>query len=213
MIPQDARSTSISLSASSTQMQVAQGTSQTDGSGTRQATLLFQPGTTATMTLPDGSTEPLGAGHVRITEYSVGSKGQQNMPATLPPTEGYTYAANFSFDEGQAAGATNVQFNQPVISYTQNFLNWPVGLNVPSLYFDQKKGLWIEGAKGVVLKILSVSGGMANLDVDGSGNPASAATLSSLGITDAERQELARLYSVGQTLWRMPIKHFTDWDY
>jgi hypothetical protein len=48
--------------------------------------------------------------------------------------------------------------------------------------------------------------------VDGSGQPASAATLASLGITDAERAEILQLYAVGQTLWRVELTHFTDWD-
>lgn len=213
MTPPDSQVTPVTLSSVSSAMQVAQGSVQQDGDGTRQATLLFQPGTTATMTMPDGSRRPLPSGHVRATEYTVGPKGQESMPGTLPPTEGYTYAADFSFDEAKQAGATGVQFNKAVISYTQDFLKWPVGLKVPSMYFDQKKGVWVEGASGVVLQILSVADGAAKVDVDGSGNPASDATLSTLGITPAELQQLARLYPVGQKLWRMPLDHFTDWDY
>ena len=36
-----------------------------------------------------------------------------------------------------------------------------------------------------------------------------AATLSALGVTDAERQQLATLYRAGQSLWQVPITHFT----
>ena len=36
--------------------------------------------------------------------------------------------------------------------------------------------------------------------------------LQDLGITDAERAELAVQYPVGKTLWRSPITHFTPWD-
>jgi hypothetical protein len=210
MIPVDSQVTSISFGSSS--VQVAQGSAQSDTDGTRRATLLFMPGTTASMTLPDGSTQPLDTGHVRATEYTVGSSGPQAMPGTLPPTEGYTYAADFGLDEASQAGATSVQFSQPVISYTQNFLKWAVGTKVPSRYLDKSTGQWVEGQSGVVIKILSVTGGMADLDVDGTG-PASTSKLAALGITDAERQQLASLYPVGQTLWRMPIRHFTDWDF
>jgi RHS repeat-associated protein len=33
-----------------------------------------------------------------------------------------------------------------------------------------------------------------------------------LGVTTAERQQLASLYNVGQTLWRTPIAHLSSWD-
>jgi hypothetical protein len=140
------------------------------------------------------------------------------MPGTLPPDEAYMYAADFSLDEAKAAGATNVQFSnpnfsQPVISYTQNYLNFPVGLQIPSLSFDQKKGTWVEGSIGRAIKILSATNGMADLDVDGSGQPADAATLTSMGITDAERQEILQLYNVGQVVWRVQLNHFTNFDY
>ncbi len=62
------------------------------------------------------------------------------------------------------------------------------------------------------MQILSVAGGAANLDVDGSGQPASAAALAALGVTDGERQELAALYAVGQSLWRVPLTHFSLFD-
>jgi hypothetical protein len=194
-------------------MQVAQGTSQTDSSGTRQATLFFQPGTTATMTLPDGSTQTLSSGHVRATEYSVGANGPSALPGTLPTTDAYAYSVNFRFDEAQQVGATNVQFNKPVISYTPNFLSWPVGLVLPSLYLDHKTGHWVDGPTGRVIKILSVTAGKADLDVDGTGTAATAATLAALGVTDAELQQLATTYAVGQSLWRVPLNHFTDYDF
>jgi streptogramin lyase len=33
-----------------------------------------------------------------------------------------------------------------------------------------------------------------------------------LGITEAERQQLATLYAPGKSLWRTPLTHFTPWD-
>ncbi|MEM8933563.1 MAG: hypothetical protein AAGE94_20400, partial [Acidobacteriota bacterium] len=41
---------------------------------------------------------------------------------------------------------------------------------------------------------------------------ANASALADLGITYAERAELATLYAPGTTLWRSPIPHFTPWD-
>jgi hypothetical protein len=66
---------------------------------------------------------------------------------------------------------------------------------------------------GLVIKILSITNGLADLDVDGSGQAASATALSALGITDAERTVLAGLYTPGQSLWRVPVSHFTAWDF
>jgi len=76
-----------------------------DTDGTRQATLLFPPGETATITRADGTTATLSSLNVRATEYTVGVRGPEAMPGALPPTSGYTYAADFSADEAQAAGA------------------------------------------------------------------------------------------------------------
>ncbi|HEY3493130.1 MAG TPA: hypothetical protein VGK73_00535, partial [Polyangiaceae bacterium] len=42
--------------------------------------------------------------------------------------------------------------------------------------------------------------------------PDTDAALSALGITVGERRELAARYSVGASLWRVPIRHFTPWD-
>jgi hypothetical protein len=51
---------------------------------------------------------------VRATEYTVSESGPDAMPPTLPPTSGYTYAAELSVDEAIAAGATSVEFMQPL---------------------------------------------------------------------------------------------------
>src|SRR5207237_1192046 len=134
------------------------------------------------------------------------------MPALLPPTSAYTYAANFSVDEALAAGATAVQFNQPVIGYLENFINFPVGTAVPLGLYDPGKSAWVPSDNGIVLKILSITNGMADIDANGDNIADSATQLAALGITDAERQRLASLYAAGQTLWRMPLTHFSAWD-
>ena len=48
---------------------------------------------------------------------------------------------SFSADEAIAAGATSVVFNQPVIQYAENFLNFPVGTPVPTGVYDVQKAL------------------------------------------------------------------------
>ena len=117
-------------------------------------------------------------------------------------------------DEAVEAGAEEVRFTEPVYTYVDNFLGFPVGEHVPSGYYDKEKGAWVPSDDGRVIKILSVSeSGLAELDVDGSGNPADAATLQNLGITDEERQKLAGLYEPDKSLWRVPVDHFSPWDF
>jgi RHS repeat-associated protein len=212
LVPLDERVTTIDLTSVSTPIQVAQGNMVTDEDGTRQATVLFPQGVTATMKLPNGTTQPLTTLNVRATEYTVGESGPAAMPGTLPPASGYTYAVELSVDEAIAAGATEVTFSQPVPFYVQNFLNFPVGMAVPAGYYDRQRGLWIASDNGRVIKVLSESNGSAAIDIDGDGNADTGAALTGLGVTSAELVEIARFYEPGDGLWRVPIPHFTPWD-
>ena len=191
---------------------VARGSLVTDASGTRQATLVFAQGTDATMVLPDGSTRPLNSLSVRVTEYTVGPNGPAAMPAELPPTSEYTYAAEFSADEAIAGGATSVRFSKPVSIYVENFIGFPVGGIVPMGSYDPQRAVWNPERNGRVIRVLSTTGGTATLDVNGSGTPASPDTLLALGVTDAELGRVAALYQPGQSLWRIPVSHFTTDD-
>jgi hypothetical protein len=101
MIPLDSNVTLFDLNAGT--MAVAQGSEITDGDGTRQATLMCPPGTTADLVFPDGSTQSVSTLNIRATEYTVGEMGPRMMPAMLPPTSAYTYAVELSADEALAA--------------------------------------------------------------------------------------------------------------
>ena len=194
-------------------MQVATGSVETDADGSRQAVLLFAQGTTAEMVLPGGSRQPLATLSVRATEFTVGENGPQAMPAELPATSGYTYAVEFSAQEAIDAGASRIEFSQPVINYVENFLGIPVGEIVPLGYYDRETASWVPSDNGLVIGILSINaGGMAEIDLDGSGVAADQAALDTVGITDDERMELAELYLPGQELWRTEIPHFSTWD-
>lgn len=212
MLAYDNQVTTI-ISGASTPFQVARSSPVSDTRGSRKATLLFPQGITATINLANGTSQPLtGNWNVRATEYTVGPNGPSAMPADLPPTSAYTYAAELSIDEAVTAGATGITFNQPVINYTQNFLNFPVGAIVPVGYYDRQQGQWIPSQNGRVIKILSISSGSASLDISGNGTAATSGELAALGVTPAEQQQLATLYQVGQTLWRVSLTHFSSWD-
>lgn len=222
-------------------IQVLRGSTVTDEDGTRRATILFPADVRAELRLPDGSTSPLPRARVRATEYTVGRNGPNAMPAELPATSAYTYAVEFSVDQAIDVGATGVEFSKPVVSYTENFLGFDVGELVPVGFYDHERSTWlaagraqtvgsdrgtarvgteddptwpnIDGGSGRVVKILGIEDGLAVLDVDGEGVAASAERLTDLGVAEDELAQLARLYSVGQTLWRVPIAHFSPYDY
>ncbi len=204
--------------ADSDQMQVARGTLQADLDGFRQATVLFPARTHATMHLSShsawGETVALSSLRVRATEYTVGADGLAAMPATLPRTSGYTYAVELSVDEALEAGATRVDFSQPVSFYVENFLGFPVGEAVPNGYYDRQQRQWVASENGRVIAILGVEteSGRAAIDLEGHGQPATDDELAAMGISADEERQLAALYASGQELWRVPIRHFTPWD-
>jgi len=191
--------------------QVYQGEVETDADGSRRATILFPPGLSAEMETPSG-TQALSTMTVSAVEYTVGVSGLEAMPAELPPASAYTYAVELSVAEAVAAGATDVTFDQPVIYYVENFVDYPVGGIVPVGFYDRGCACWVSADNGQVVRILSIDGnGLAQLDTDGeSGNdPDNGAAL---GIPNAERAQLGALYDEGTELWRVPLAHFSPWD-
>jgi hypothetical protein len=212
MTAADSNVTAVDLT-SSAPVQVARGSIESDANGSRQATLFFPHGVQATMTLPDGSTQNLTSLHVRATEYSVGANGQSALPGTLPANVAYAYTFELNADEAVNAGATEITFSQALPFYVENFLNFPVGIAVPLASYDRSADVWHDSANGRIVKVLSITNGMADLDIDGSGVAAGAAALAALGMTDAERTQVAQTYQVGQSMWRVLIPHFTEpWD-
>jgi RHS repeat-associated protein len=209
LIARDAIVTTVDLTAA-TPMQMAQGSSQTDANGTRQATVLIPQGTQAQIFQTDGTAVPVTSLNLRFTEYTVGDNGPKAMPGPLPPTSGYTYAVEIGADEANVSVAgKEVLFSQPVYFYVENFLGFPTGIQVPVGYYDKDKSAWIPSKDGRIVKIIGISGGLADLDTDGDNmadnNPA-------LGITPAERTQLAATYTTGQSLQRVPVDHFSTYD-
>jgi RHS repeat-associated protein len=158
------------------------------------------------MTLSNGTTQPITTLNVRATEYTVGSSFETALPATLPATFSNEYAVEFTVDEVLAAGATDVQFSQPVIAYTENFFGFSIGSPVPTAFYDRTKGVWVPSTTGRFVKIISITGGLADVDTDGDGTADNG-----VGITTAERTQLATLYQAGQGLTRIAVTHFTTY--
>ena len=195
-------------------VEVARGSAVSDSDGVRRATLLFEQGTALALVMANGSTQPLtGPLHVRATEYTVGGNGRSAMPAELPATSAYTYCVELSADEVQAAGAREVRFSKPVVFYLENFLHLPVGKGVPAGSYDRATATWKAEPDGRVIKIVGSSGGEAQVDLTGDDVAESSASLDSVGIDAAERQQLAGLYASGQSLWRCEASHFSPWDF
>ncbi len=215
LLMRDAQVTTIDLS-SSAPVQVAQGSVSSDQDGARRATLLFAQGTEASIFLPDGTPQPVTNLSIRATEYTVGTNGPRAMPAALPPDIGYTYCVELSADEAVAngikVGGKDVVFSKPVVFYVENFLGFPVGGIVPVGYYDADRAAWVPHDNGRIIQILSVTGGLADVDIDGDGTANDATSLAALGINDAERGKLANLYAVGQSLWRVTLPHLSTWD-
>ncbi len=216
MLTLDPKVTSINL-LNTAPIQVAQGSTVTDKDGTRTATVMIPQGTSASMVLPDGSTQTLTNLSIRFTEYTVGDNGPESMAAPLPSMSGYTYALEISVDEAMNSGAVKVagrevQFNQDVSFYVDNFLNLPVGTVVPVGFYDRDIGGWRPSRNGIIMEIISINNGMATIDLDGNGVAATVDLLNDYSITEAERAKLAEMYPVGKSLWRAQTDHFSFAD-
>jgi RHS repeat-associated protein len=208
----DEKVTEVTLGqASSTQL--VQGSTVSDRSGSRTGALVFGAGTTASAVLSNGKKQALSTAHVHITEYTAGDNGPKAMPASLPAQSGYTYAVELTVDEASALGAKTVEFSKPVPYYVENFLKFPAGETVPAGYYDRDLGRWVAEPSGRVVTIVNVVDGVASLDVDGDGKADKGAKLDDLGIDDAELQSLGATYAKGASLWRIPLAHFSTWDF
>lgn len=196
----------------SAQPQFAQGSEVSDFRGTRTAAVIFPSNFTAQAVLPSGGLRALtGPVNFRITEYTVGEDGPSRMPANLPAATAYTYAAEFSLDEALALGADSVRLSKPVSFYLDNFMNVGVGAIVPMGTYDRSSAEWKADPNGLVLKIIGVANGLAQIDI-GSGTVPSQEWLSALGFSDEELRLLATKYPVGKELWRIQVSHFSPKD-
>lgn len=184
-----------------------------DSDGTRRSTLIFDPGTEARTRTPDGDVETLEKLSVRATEFTVGDSGEEAMPGNLPGSSAYTYATEFTVDQALDAQGGNVTFSKPVVDYVDNYLDFPVGMPVPTGYYDRAHNRWVPERNGLVIGIVAVVDGLATVDLDGDGVAESPAQLLAAGIDEAERRKLGSLWGAGKSLWRVELTHFSPWDF
>lgn len=195
LIATDGQYARIELSGPGAQApQLYWGNEMQDGRGKRRAAIYFPPGVQASAELPGGQQRPLTHLTVRVSEYTLGERGPQAMPAALPISVGYTWAANFTADEAELLGARHVRFDRPVYTYVSNFIGAPVGTAVPAGWYDFERAAWVGADNGRVIQILSTQGGQARLRVTEQERSATADELAALGITEQELRTLAQLY-------------------
>jgi YD repeat-containing protein len=181
-----------------------------DALGSRQTTLLFMPGTQAEMDLPNGTRTPLLAGSIRATELTTGARPDLAMPGHSNSQPVPPYVSALTADEAITAGATALHFSAPVIGYVEDTADYPVGEILPLSHYDPTLAAWVPDPNGLHLAVLGVGAdGLAALDLDGTGQAATAAARDAAGISDLERVELAMLYAPGTRLRRMPASHFS----
>jgi RHS repeat-associated protein len=187
------------------------GTRTSDDDGERKTAAIIPEGTRAKLVFPNGASRPIEEMHVRATEVTVGDDGPQAMMAELPPGTLYTYAAEFTVDEAVAENASGVEFDRPVFVYVDNFLGFAPGTVVPSGFYDRGDLNWAAMPDGVVVEVTEVSGSTAVLSL-GDG-PLDDTAKDELGVTDGELEVVANNYEAGDTLWRIPTRHFSPYDF
>ena len=199
--------------------QVTRGRFASDANGDRDIRVVFPQNVAARIVKAPGDTTTVTQMRVRATEFTVGDDGPETMPAMLPPSSAYTYCVDLRLDEADSiasiAGALppNTQFTQPIPCYVRNFLHVPPGTAIPAGCYDQQGGQWIAAHDGIALKIVGSSGGLAQVDANNDGQADSDVQRDSLGITTAELSSLLSQFSVGDTVCRIAVSHFSPWDF
>ncbi len=211
LLPRSELVTAISLNGSGP-LQVARSQAVEDASGRRAPVVFFPSGTQALALGADGNEVPLDRLGVRLTEFTVGERGPQAMPADLPASSAYTYAFELGVDEADAMGARSVSFDRALPVYLENFLGFPAGTPVPVGYYDLEATEWQPEPDGVVIAIVAEAGGIAQIDLDGDGAAEGTAALEAAGFGADEPARLAELYDAGQSLWRVQVDHFSRFD-
>jgi len=206
MIAQDPVSTTFNFDGNPNTMVTHQSTEVTDEFGSRSCSMVFTGDNNAWLVDENGNDfQQLETVTVRASEFTT----PDSMPAILPPNSAYTYCAELSAD-----GVARVRFENPVITWVDNFLGFDLGMAVPVGYYDRDRGVWVPEENGIVVRLLDTDsdGFVDGLDSDGDNQPDDITGDGSFtdevtGINDNA------IYSPGTTYWRIAITHFTPWDF
>jgi len=206
MIGEDPVSTEISLDGNPDTVYIHESSEVTDEFGRRSCSLVFTGDNRAYETDTEGQVlGELTTITVRATEYPT----PESMPARLPPSSAFTYCVELCVD-----GAERVRFEEPIVTWVDNFLGFDVGFRVPVGFYDRGRGVWVPGDDGVVVRLLDTDrdGIVDALDSDGDRKPDDLDRDGSFGdeVTGLGDQER---YPPGSTFWRLEVSNFSPWDF
>ncbi|MCP1728063.1 RHS repeat-associated protein [Natronospira proteinivora] len=204
MLPRDTAVSRIELGTG--EAQVHQSSLISDEFGERRATVIFNGIQSATAMSLDGSEREITAFDFSATEYETPA----SMPGELPKEVAFTFANDL-----HVAGTHHTEtvvFDNDVVMYIDNFLDFEVGEIVPIGYFDRLDNQWVGSDNGVVVQLVDESGdGLVDgADYTGDGQ---ANDLNGSGYTHDDVIGLAEHYEPGDTLWWGHFDHMTPWDY
>uniref|UniRef100_UPI001891A36C Lcl domain-containing protein n=1 Tax=Pseudoalteromonas sp. PPB1 TaxID=2756136 RepID=UPI001891A36C len=176
-----------------------------DEFGVRSTSLVFEEVNQAKVVAPNGQTRTLDKIAVRATEYET----PETMPGALPVESAFTYCAEL--DIAGVADNESVHFDQPVVMYVDNFLDFPVGELVPIGYYDRQEAKWKASENGVVVRLLDTNGDgeIDGVDYTGDEQPDDIDGDGSV----ADESKGIENYEAGKTYWRGRMFHFTPYDF
>ncbi len=141
---------------------------------------------------------------ITATEY----ENPDQMPGILPNTSEFTYCVDV-----KAEGYDHVEFDQPVMLWTKDFLGFAVGDLVPTGFYDRTDGKWKPMGDGLVVELLDLDDDTIIDALDGDGD----------GVADDLDQDGDYADEVigidleldampGDVYWRVAVDHFSPID-
>jgi len=141
---------------------------------------------------------------ITATEYS----NPDQMPGILPNTSEFTYCVDL-----KAEGYDHVEFDQPVMLWTKDFLDFKVGSIVPTGFYDRTDGKWKPMDDGVVVELLDLDGDSIIDALDSTGDGL-ADDLDNDGdfVDEVVGIDLEPDAMAGDIYWRVAVIHFSPID-
>lgn len=193
---------------------LVQGKAVSDRSGQRRLAIFFPPGVQPSTYDERGQLGAQAKLALHVTEFTEGEFGSRAMPGELPTASAYTYAVEITAEEARRKiDGRDILFDREVFVWVDNFLGFPTGSSVPAGFLDDDASKWKPDCDGRVVACLPGADGAPVFDLDGSGRAASEEALTALDFSPEERRSLASHCQPGRSYWRVPVMHFSIWDY